>query len=436
MTASPFSYGSGVITMNEHFKNDLVDSFCVVIASNGTEVDRMTIPALVPASPYSSSGLTVMVDSLFSGISGKKIVRFSAEDAVTARPLFNLTKNNVFLYENDKPVIDYSIMKDTTNGASNLDVVFVLDVTGSMSNEITAVQKNIRQFAASLSTQGVDYRIGMVTFLDNIENTYPFTGDVDQFASFVDQQYAHGGGDEPENSLEALIAATRLSMRKNAKTAFIWITDATYHLQNSYTSLSVKAVVDTLLSRDITVYAVGPANLQTQWYQPIFEPTGGSFFDITGNFQDILLSIASMRFSKGYLATYQSTTAFDKIASVAVEVHAAGKGGFDTLRLASYRPLSKNADGGPLPEASFRALRQGLLQIQNLPEGYGSIDLFSINGKKVLSTHIAPRTGSLITLGTSARLPYGMYLCRIALNDSYGRSIYNATHSVMFTNNK
>ncbi len=69
----------------------------------------------------------------------------------------------------------------------------MLDVTGSMSQEISGVRDNIVEFTDSLSYQGIDFRLAMVTFLDEIENIYDFTSNVQLFQQYVNDQYALGG---------------------------------------------------------------------------------------------------------------------------------------------------------------------------------------------------------------------------------------------------
>ncbi len=65
---------------------------------------------------------------------------------------------------------NFTLAKDTSGGTNKADIIFVLDVTGSMTNEINGVKENIVEFADSLSAQGIDFRLGMVTFLDEVEN--------------------------------------------------------------------------------------------------------------------------------------------------------------------------------------------------------------------------------------------------------------------------
>ena len=84
-----------------------------------------------------------------------------------------------------------------------------------MAEEIAGVRDNIIEFTDSLSYRGIDFRLGMVTFLDVIENVYSFTTDVQEFQMNVAAQFAHGGADRAENSLEALSTAALFNFREN-----------------------------------------------------------------------------------------------------------------------------------------------------------------------------------------------------------------------------
>jgi Mg-chelatase subunit ChlD len=60
-----------------------------------------------------------------------------------------------------------------------IDVAFVLDTTGSMSEEIAAVQSTIRKVASSLARGNLAVRIGLVAFKDRgddyVTKVYPMT---------------------------------------------------------------------------------------------------------------------------------------------------------------------------------------------------------------------------------------------------------------------
>jgi hypothetical protein len=121
-------------------------------------------------------------------------------------------------------------------GARIVDVAFVLDTTGSMSEEIAAVKSTIQKVAKVLSTEQTTVRIGLVEYKDRndpfVTKVYPFASDLPGFAQRVSQINASGGGDIPEDMNAGLHAAmTKLewSDRSVARLAFV-IADAPPHL--------------------------------------------------------------------------------------------------------------------------------------------------------------------------------------------------------------
>lgn len=96
---------------------------------------------------------------------------------------------------------------------ADLDVVFVLDTTGSMGSEIREVQERVGQLAESLAEvrAGERLRYGVVAFRDRgdeyVTRTSPLTADLAATRGFLDALSADGGGDGPEAVVAALAAA-------------------------------------------------------------------------------------------------------------------------------------------------------------------------------------------------------------------------------------
>jgi Mg-chelatase subunit ChlD len=117
-----------------------------------------------------------------------------------------------------------------------IDIAFVLDTTGSMSEEIDAVKDTIRKVSAMLSKLNVNVRIGLVEYRDVTDKyttrIFPMTSNVSQFARKVDKVKANGGGDTPEHMNEGLrVAMSKLQWNQQsvARMMFV-ITDAPPHL--------------------------------------------------------------------------------------------------------------------------------------------------------------------------------------------------------------
>ena len=117
-----------------------------------------------------------------------------------------------------------------------IDVAFVLDTTGSMSEEIAGVKATIGKVASQLRRSDLRVRIGMVAFKDRgdeyVTRTYPMTTDIDAFARQVADVEASGGGDMPESVNEGLhVALNGLDWGRDsvAEMAFL-VGDAPPHL--------------------------------------------------------------------------------------------------------------------------------------------------------------------------------------------------------------
>ena len=168
----------------------------------------------------------------------------------------------------------FSLSVNPAQRHMGVDVMFVLDVTGSMQPAINGVRDGIIAFAQELEKRRLDARVGLVAFRDRLSPSFEprmptlkarpparagrrgrrqpmarrelpgiveipgepflinvagevFTRDYAEFGREVGRKLvADGGGDEPESSLDGLALAARQSFRKDATRVLILITDA------------------------------------------------------------------------------------------------------------------------------------------------------------------------------------------------------------------
>ncbi len=97
-----------------------------------------------------------------------------------------------------------------TSTASKIEVVFVLDTTGSMSGLIEAAKEKIWSIASSLAQaeSAPEIRLGLVAYRDRgdayVTRVTPLSSDLDSvYATLMDYR-AGGGGDTPESVNQAL----------------------------------------------------------------------------------------------------------------------------------------------------------------------------------------------------------------------------------------
>ena len=388
-------------------------------------LDLIQQNCFIPASPYSDTGMVVLVDSVLTHNYPQVSVRFSASEESSGRYLFDIENENVFVYEDQTRIYDFSLIPDTSSGNNSADVVFVLDVTGSMGGEIDEVKENLGAFAHSLDSQGVDYRLAMVTFLDIVENIYPFTNDVDLFQTYIDAQYAHGGGDWKENSLDAIYAATQLQFRDQAAREFIWITDAGYHVNTAPTSLTVEAVVDALLLNGITCNAVAGDGIRVEYCEPITIPTGGDWFDINGNFLDILLQISDWGGTNKYLLAFDSPNTGPNSRTIGLEVHYAGLGGYGSIQY-SPPPASNLGKPSDLSVKCYPNPFNPSISIDlEIPTSYAAkADIYNIRGQKIMRYQLHGSGAHTLQWNATDTKGHdvsaGIYLLQVTLLDKAG----------------
>jgi len=100
----------------------------------------------------------------------------------------------------------YEVTPPQSGGGSRMaDIIFVLDVTGSMEDEITAVKNNMISFLQAIDSSDIDYRIGLVVFGDiyyvyNNHNTYSDYSEILNIfnAITLGENGIGTGGDDPE----------------------------------------------------------------------------------------------------------------------------------------------------------------------------------------------------------------------------------------------
>jgi len=148
-----------------------------------------------------------------------------------------------------------------------LDVLFVMDTTGSMGEEIQRLKSTIEIIYANL--EGLRprplVRFGLVLYKDRgdeyITETTPFTADLDAFQARLDPVTADGGGDGPEDLESALDdAVNAMDWNKDGLRLAFVVTDAEAHLDYNRDYTYISAATDAR-ARAIKLYTIGTGGL-------------------------------------------------------------------------------------------------------------------------------------------------------------------------------
>ncbi len=181
----------------------------------------------------------------------------------------------------------------------NMNIVFIIDTTGSMDSYINGVKERAIEFSNILNARGVSFKFGLIGFGDLNEkekpSVYSFTDDIAKFQKQVKNIPRTYGGDIPESALDALETSVELlnseKTEENSKNIFILITDAPPHIPTN-SGKSVQDICDMLAENKVTTYVAARRDLESrEAYGPLVE-SGGKYYDLNEKFYDILDNIA------------------------------------------------------------------------------------------------------------------------------------------------
>ena len=256
-------------------------------------------------------------------------------DAAKRTAVTGLSKDHFKVKENGINESPLTLSTMSTTSGAKADIVFVFDVTGSMGDEITGLKQRAYAFADSLQAKGVQYRLGLVSFGDAVDQVRDFTADVAEFKTWIEGLRASGGGDTKENALEGLAAAAKLSWRATSQKIAILITDAPYHQAGETggggtTTYTTESIITFFQEGGGICHVVGPD--LTAFHQ-LAEKTGGFWYNITGNFTSIVDALAGM-LSSQYVITYTTHDPLpdDDWRNLLIFTEKGDKGGYDTGR--------------------------------------------------------------------------------------------------------
>ena len=207
--------------------------------------------------------------------------------------LFGLTLGTVFYYpqimaKNIQPVppIGGHVI---VNQKPKVDVVFVLDTTGSMEGLIQTAKEKIWSIATTMASaqQTPEIRIGLVAYRDRNDayetRVVDLSGDLDSVYATLMDFAAEGGGDTPESVNKALYDAVHnmsWSQSDSAYQVIFLVGDAPPHMD--YNEVRYPEIVASALNKGIVVNTIQCGEIATAiepWTQ-IASLGQGNFFQV------------------------------------------------------------------------------------------------------------------------------------------------------------
>ncbi len=186
-----------------------------------------------------------------------------------------------------------------------VDIIFVVDTTGSMSGYISNVKNNINSFVNEISAAGITPNFALVEYRDitcdgtdstkvkKNSDSLNWFNNVTNFKNEISKLTVSGGGDALETTIDALEMARELDLRPSSQKFIIVVTDAGYKVDNNYGIESMDEIIALLVEDEINVSVVSSSSCKLT-YKNLYEKTGGVFATVNSNFKDELLKIADL----------------------------------------------------------------------------------------------------------------------------------------------
>lgn len=188
--------------------------------------------------------------------------------------------------ENIPEATMFSAYSSTTTYSkrNEIDLVYVIDTSGSMSSAISTTKSSMYSLVSYLHSDGIDVNIAVVSYSDylcdgsNGAKTYTINGShwattPSEASDLIGQVSLYGCGHE--TPLDGLEMAHRLDFHRNTTKFMVLITDEAYEYSNNrYGISSMQELADDLKDDGIYTSVVCYDSYASE-YSPIYETTNG-----------------------------------------------------------------------------------------------------------------------------------------------------------------
>lgn len=188
------------------------------------------------------------------------------------------------------PVVVLPQIDPLSNERLKVEVVFVLDTTGSMAGLIQTAKEKIWSIATTMARAdpAPEIRMGLVAYRDRgddyVTRVVDLSGDLDSMYATLMDFRAEGGGDDPESVNQALYDAVHdisWSQDDKAYQVVFLVGDAPPHM-NYQDDMKYPKIVELAKSRGITVNTIQCGNRgdTTRSWQHVAQLGDGRYFQV------------------------------------------------------------------------------------------------------------------------------------------------------------
>ncbi len=238
---------------------------------------------------------------------------------LTRRDIPILNESNFRLFEDGIEQTNFfNVVPPAEGGGSRLvDIVFIMDNSGSMGPYINAVSANVHSFLNDLNQSGADYALGLTRYGQNAQGGLPIiedngvlTTDGLYFRDGVWTRNETSGGFEP-GYFSIVQSVAGFVWRPGSQKIIIIVTDETA-AQGSGPGYALNDALIACTTDNVMLFALTINSLFGD-FTPIADATYGGVYNIYDDYEEVLLSISDI-ITSNYIIYYQPTnTSFDNV---------------------------------------------------------------------------------------------------------------------------
>lgn len=120
-----------------------------------------------------------------------------------------------------------SFVLDGSNVSNDIDIMFTIDATGSMNDEINYLKSELKNIITRLDNSIEQKRVALTFYRDQgdeyVIKDFDFNSNINEVKENLEKQYAAGGGDFEEAVEEALKTSMSMSWNDNAKSKLLFL---------------------------------------------------------------------------------------------------------------------------------------------------------------------------------------------------------------------
>jgi hypothetical protein len=296
----------------------------------------------------------------------------------------------------------------------NIDIMWVVDATSSMSDEIKYLQAEINDVVERVrkNLPKAVIRNG-ATFYRDFSDAYvvrsqPFSSDLEQTTAFIKEQRAGGGGDKPEavdSALTAAIFHQNWNPNALARICFL-VLDASPHANPTVTA-NLQSAINEAAKKGIRIVPIAASGItkDTEWlmkYLAIL--TNGTYVFLTDD----------SGIGESHLEPTTEVYLVEKLNNLLVRLITEYGTQADCQGHSEVLLAKNNACANPLVWSFFPNPASTQVTF-SLPDGVEQINIFNMEGKLVNSM-ISPKSGSLVV--ALDQFAVGYYLIQLKSADS------------------